>query len=352
MSDCEKRQVEIITVNNGIHHFRGRGTTIVKPGWRQIDAFLSLDIQPEEIHDPSQTSDQHNHSTSLSEEDEEVDSLFAMAHQLKVDEWLECLLPAALVQDYTKPPPLLNEATLLHLMETAGRSLENEKKALKMTEEALEEMDVEESLKDFGLGTPATRAAIIEKLINVKYVRREGRVLIPTEKGKILVELLKQTRSSLLSPQLTGQWEKRLQDIWKQNADHSVFLDDIKHFTEAVVAEAKDGAAKMANFKTIMKKIDQFDDKKGDEAAREEPIEPETVEELGTCWKCGGTMVTKERWKAWSCSNSKPKGCDFVLWKQTAGRTMSKVTSLSPSSVVTLANLFFLISQRRSSWIF
>lgn len=80
-----------------------------------------------------------------------------------------------------------------------------------MSKKALHDIDreaneiVEDSLKDFALGTPATRAQTIERLINVKYIKREGRKLVPTEKGKILIDLLQKISSSLTSPQLTGQ---------------------------------------------------------------------------------------------------------------------------------------------------
>ena len=97
----------------------------------------------------------------------------------------------------TKPPPRYSESALLGAMETAGKFVEDE--------------ELRQAMKESGLGTPATRAAIIERLIKVGYVEREKKALVPTSKGRALISLLGRARSPL--PELTGQWERRLAEM-------------------------------------------------------------------------------------------------------------------------------------------
>ena len=94
----------------------------------------------------------------------------------------------------TKPPRRYTDASLLGAMETAGKLVDDEA--------------VREAMKDSGIGTPATRAAIIERLIDVGYVERDGRALVATEKGLNVIRLLGE--HALTSPDLTGRWEQRL----------------------------------------------------------------------------------------------------------------------------------------------
>ena len=101
-----------------------------------------------------------------------------------------------LLRKKTKPPAPYTESSLLSAMENAGRFVEDE--ALK------------EQMKDSGLGTPATRAAIIERLLTVGYLTRKGKTLLPTEKGRKLIEVVPQ---EMRSPQTTGKWEKGLSSI-------------------------------------------------------------------------------------------------------------------------------------------
>lgn len=137
----------------------------------------------------------------------------------KVKEGEECrLTEAELLQKKTQPPKPYTEATLLSAMENAGRFIEDE---------ALKEM-----LKDSGLGTPATRAAIIERLLQVGYIIRKGRALMPTEKGMKLIEVVP---AELSSPETTGKWEKGLASIAAGKMESSRFMGSIIRYVNYLV---------------------------------------------------------------------------------------------------------------------
>jgi DNA topoisomerase III len=128
----------------------------------------------------------------------------------------------------TKPQPRFNEATLLSAMEHSGKLVEDEELA--------------EAMKERGLGTPATRAAIIEKLINEKYVVREQRELAPTGKAFELLSLLEARQIDVLaSPELTGEWEYKLNQILKGSMTRSQFMKEIRAMTGAIVDKVKQG---------------------------------------------------------------------------------------------------------------
>ena len=126
----------------------------------------------------------------------------------------------------TKPPPRYNEATLLSAMEGAGKFVEDEELA--------------EAMKDNGLGTPATRAQIIEHIINTKYLVRDGRELIPTAKAEDLLEFLDAVKAdSLTSPSMTGEWEHKLQLIEKGKLTRDEFMKGIVQVTTEIVDRTK-----------------------------------------------------------------------------------------------------------------
>ena len=182
----------------------------------------------------------------------------------------------------TKPPPRYSESALLGAMETAGRFVEDE--------------ELRQAMKESGLGTPATRAAIIERLIKVGYVEREKKALVPTEKGRALISLLGE--SPLSSPELTGQWERRLAEMERGAEKRSDFMADISSFTTSLV----EGVRTMEGERL---------------ASPSRSREP-----LGTCPKCGAAVV--ETKKAYGCSAWKTSGCDFAIWKQVSGKRLSE----------------------------
>ena len=129
-------------------------------------------------------------------------------------------------ENQTKPPPRYNEGTLLSAMEHSGKLIDDEELA--------------EAMKERGLGTPATRAAIIEKLINEKYIVREQRDLAPTGKAFELLSLLDAMQIDVLaSPELTGEWEYKLNQILKGGMTGDQFMAEIKQMTEVIVKKIK-----------------------------------------------------------------------------------------------------------------
>ncbi|MFW7340632.1 DNA topoisomerase III [Pollutimonas sp. H1-120] len=175
----------------------------------------------------------------------------------------------------TKPPAHFTEATLLSAMEGAGKLVDDE--ALR------------EAMSERGLGTPATRAAIIEGLLNEGYLRREGRDLIPSAKARQLMTLLSGLGvNELTSPELTGEWEHRLKQIEQRQLDRDEFMREIAQMTQVIVKRAKEY---------------ERDTVPGDYATLSTP-----------CPKCGG--VVKENYRRYACTN-----CDFSIGKHPGGRT-------------------------------
>jgi DNA topoisomerase-3 len=183
----------------------------------------------------------------------------------------------------TKPPPRFSESALLGAMETAGKLVEDE--------------ELRQQMKDSGLGTPATRAATIERLIKVGYVEREKKALVPTQKGRSLVGLLGE--SPVLSPELTARWEERLAKMEKGAERRPDFMADISGFATALVEGVRD--------------------MEGERLAA--PGRVRDREPLGACPKCGSPVV--ETKKAYGCSAWKETGCDFAIWKQVSGKRLS-----------------------------
>jgi DNA topoisomerase III len=199
-------------------------------------------------------------------------------------EWL--VSKVAVKEGETKPPPRYSESALLGAMETAGKFVEDE--------------ELRQAMKDSGLGTPATRAATIERLLKVGYLVREKKVLVPTEKGRALIQLL--SESPLASPELTARWEERLARMEGANEDRSRFMDDISSFATALVEEVRvregEKVAVMA--------------KPGGNGS--------SSVSLGACPVCGSQIV--ETKKSYGCSAWK-SGCKFTIWKTISGKRIS-----------------------------
>ncbi|MEQ7799440.1 DNA topoisomerase III [Pedobacter sp. ASV1-7] len=126
----------------------------------------------------------------------------------------------ALLEKQTKPKPMYNEASLLKALETSGKDIEDE--------------ELRYAMKDSGLGTPATRASIIETLINREYISREKRNLVPTTKGLAVYDVVKDQK--IAQAELTGQWEKRLEEI-RSGASVVDFKAEIAEYTTAITNE-------------------------------------------------------------------------------------------------------------------
>ncbi|MBS1130089.1 MAG: topoisomerase [Proteobacteria bacterium] len=174
----------------------------------------------------------------------------------------------------TKPPPRYSEATLLSAMEGAGKMVDDE--------------ELKAAMAGRGLGTPATRAQIIENLIGEQYMHREGRELIPTAKAFTLMTLLNGLGiKELTQPELTGDWEWKLGRIEKGEFTRDEFMREIAEMTRHMVERAKQYEA---------------DTIPGDFGVLTAP-----------CPKCGGQI--RETYKKFQCGS-----CDYALWKIVAGR--------------------------------
>ena len=234
--------------------FRTRGKLLLVPGWRGVYGEV-----------PSE-------AASAAEEDEGTDQQLP---KLEREESVQTLEIASERKE-TKPPRRYSDASLLGAMETAGKLVDDD--------------ELREAMKDSGIGTPATRAAIIERLIQVGYIEREGRALVCTEKGSSVIRLLGE--HALTSPEMTGSWEHRLEGIEHGKDSREKFMADIAGFAEETVKELdarlKDVRIPRAN--------------------------------LGPCPVCGHDIV--ENRKGYSCWSRTDPGCGFVIWKGKAGKQL------------------------------
>ncbi len=240
------------------HVFRTRGKVLLVPGWRGVYLAGAEDAEPG--------------AESATDEDEvDVSGL----PRLEQGEPARTLEVDALAKE-TKPPRRYTDASLLGAMETAGRLVDDE--ALR------------EAMKDSGIGTPATRAAIIERLIDVGYLERDGRSLVATEKGLNVIRLLGE--HPLTSPDLTGSWEHRLGRIESGEDSREQFMRDIAGFAKETV-EVLDETLKDVRIPRA---------------------------NLGPCPVCGHDIV--ENRKGYSCWAREDPGCGFVIWKAKAGKQL------------------------------
>src|SRR5258708_2466237 len=174
----------------------------------------------------------------------------------------------------TKPPARFTEATLLSAMEGAGRLVEDE--------------ELREAMSEKGLGTPATRATIIDNLLREEYMLRQGKDLQATAKAFALMELLNGLGvQKLTKPELTGDWEFQLRQFQRKQKSRDEFMNGIADMTRKIVERAKKY---------------EYDTIPGDFGVLKTP-----------CPKCGGEV--HERYKAFQCTK-----CDFSLWKILSGR--------------------------------
>ena len=241
------------------HHFKTEGKVLVKPGW--------LAIYGKEAA----------HEVEDAKEGDKGQNLVPV--QPGEQPLAKAVDPKGLK---TKPPARYSEATLLGAMEGAGKQVEDE--------------ELRSAMQEKGLGTPATRAAIIEGLLTEKYMLREGRELIPTAKAFQLMTLLRGLGVEELSrADLTGEWEYKLSQMEKGQLSRAAFMQEIAVMTERLVKKAKE--------------YDR-DTIPGDYATLSTP-----------CPNCSG--VVKENYRRYACTGAdgKQAGCGFSFTKSPAGRT-------------------------------
>ena len=227
------------------HRFQSSGKVVLEPGWWAVSDKSSAG----EILPPAQPEE-----------------------AARVEE-VECL------DKVTTPPPRFSEATLLSMMEGAGKLVDDDQ--------------LREVMSDIGIGTPATRASIIETLIREKYVVRQGQELIPTTKASSLIRLLRGLKiDQLTQPELTGEWERRLLDIECATASSSAFRSDICDMT-----------------RTIVQAVKSCEDVDSVAAADLPPL-------ASPCPLCGGRI--RQNHTRFFCAS-----CQFFFWKSLAGREFS-----------------------------
>src|SRR5687767_7671852 len=233
------------------HVFRTSGRRLIEAGWKAVYG--------EEADQPR------------GDDDSGGDQLLPKLDQ---GETVQTLSVESLRKE-TQPPRRFTDASLLGAMETAGKEVED--------------AELREAMKDSGIGTPATRASIIERLVDVGYLEREGRALVATEKGVQVLRLLHS--HPLTSAGLTGDWERRLGLIERGEDTRPAFMSDIAKFTTDTVQE--------------------LDKLKGVRIERAK---------LGPCPVCGREI--SENRKGYSCWSREDPGCGFVIWKRKAGKSL------------------------------
>jgi DNA topoisomerase-3 len=249
------------------HSFKTEGKVLVKPGWLAIYGKEAAN----EVDD--------------AKEGDKGQNLVAVAPGEKVGVGEVESKPLK-----TRPPARYSEATLLGAMEGAGKMVDDD--------------ELREAMQEKGLGTPATRAAIIEGLINEKYILRDGREMIPTAKAFQLMTLLRGLGVEELSkPELTGEWEYKLSQMEQGKLSREDFMQQIADMTEHIVKKAKE--------------YDR-DTIPGDYATLSTP-----------CPTCGG--VVKENYRRYACvgkdaaaDDTASAGCGFSFGKTPAGRTFEQ----------------------------
>ncbi len=237
------------------HVFRTRGKVLIVPGWRGVYGEMA------------------EGDGTKADEDEGRDQTLPKLEKGEEPDTTE----VEALEKETKPPHRYSDASLLGAMETAGKLVDDD--------------ELREAMKESGIGTPATRAAIIERLIDVGYIEREGRALVPTEKGMNVIRLL--DGHPLTEPALTGEWEHRLGQIQEGTETRKKFMADIAEFAVGTVNEIdtklKDVKIPRAN--------------------------------LGPCPICGADII--ENRKGYSCWAREDPGCGFVIWKGKVGKQLT-----------------------------
>jgi DNA topoisomerase-3 len=188
--DCIK-EITKITIESG-SLFMASGTVIQTPGWRAV--FNDTDEEKKDEENPTLPKVQQGEMLPITDK--------------------------ALLEKQTKPKPLYNEASLLKALETAGKEIDDE--------------ELRYAMKDSGLGTPATRASIIETLLKRNYILREKKNLVPTPTGLAVYQVVK--NQQIAQAELTGNWEKRLEEI-RTGASVADFQEEIKTYTRAITQE-------------------------------------------------------------------------------------------------------------------
>ena len=255
---CDYDATKIIT-QVGEHNFRTTGKVIVNNGWHDVPP---MENPPKAKKKTKPDDESENPLPPLQEGD---------TRQVK---------GSAIREDVTKPPAPHTDASLLAAMETAGKELDDE--------------ELVRQMKGSGIGTPATRAAIIERLLHVGYAQRRGKTLLATDKGMMLIDVVP---NELSSPELTGRWELALHDITDGKQDPERFLEGIARMSSFLVDYARESSAAVT--------FPQEQRTKGKVRTAVKPLEGVV------CPICGKGGI-QESPRAFNCTEN---NCHCTIWK-------------------------------------
>ena len=258
---CEYDATKVVTAV-GEHTFRTNGRVTVVNGWHDVPP---LEKPPKPKKNAKPEEEEEGPLPNLQEGD---------TREVK---------DAQIREDQTKPPAPHTDASLLAAMETAGKDLEDE--------------DLVRLMKGSGIGTPATRAAIIERLIKVGYASRRGKTLNATDKGVMLIDVMPQ---EIASPETTGRWELALHEITDGKQDPDRFMDGIRKMSAFLVEYARDKAKPLAFPPDERRK--KYGAKSGMKAV---------VLDGTSCPVCGKGKL-RENSMAFGCTEA---GCKCTIWK-------------------------------------
>ncbi|MBB3110326.1 DNA topoisomerase-3 [Paenibacillus phyllosphaerae] len=347
---------EVITEVEG-EQFKTRAKEQLDPGWRVVLAG----------HDQQESGKGKGKKKKDEQAEDQDDDLMETDRPFSVNpqDPVKCKDAKAL-EKATQPPKPYTEGTLLKAMESAGKSIEDD--------------ELREAMKQTGLGTPATRAATIERLKQVGYIKPSGKRLDITTKGCAAIELIRGAGVELLaSPEMTGRWEQRLHQISKGEASDEQFMQKVKQFAEMIVGkvrlqpkaeaslfgETDDGRSAKgrgkasgsksrgagagagtavatgsgrsrsttaaAEPKVKKERVATKSRAKAAPTGQQTAASPNTPEVIAICPRpgCGGRIVEGKR--GFGCMRFK-EGCSFVIWKEQYGKT---VTAAMAKSLIT-----------------
>jgi DNA topoisomerase III len=281
------------------HGFRAKGKQILEPGWRVV-----YEKDEAKKSAPPQTSSPAGEQEGK-EEETAVLPVFTKGEHGPHEPVLE--------RKMTSPPKDFTEATLLRAMETAGKQVEDE--------------ELKEVMKENGIGRPSTRAAIIETLFKRNYLRKDKKKVLPTQMGIDLIGLIR--NPTLTSPELTGQWEKKLRQIEAGNFGPEAFLEELKGLVRDMVQEVKADRSAVTLSAPVAPAPAAGEKKKRDgssaqaqAARRPETKAPAAAGGRSACPACGSGTIIKGH-QAYGCSRWK-EGCNFRLAFAQYGKTLTE----------------------------
>ena len=270
-SNFEYAQTTVLAVAGGVD-FKTTGRTVISEGWRSLYAKIQKD-----------------------EEEEKKDDENVTLPVFRVREIGQHL--PSLVKKMTTPPKRYTEASLLQSMETAGKMVDDE--ALR------------DAMKENGIGRPSSRASIIETLLKRQYIRREKKNLVSTTTGRDLIDIIHVRL--LKSPELTGQWEKKLRDIEKGSFTLEQFMEELQGQLVSIIKEVKSDLSgkKVASRDTVSTSSSG----KGAGKKKKGPVlvySDKKVKEGDKCPICGKGTVRKSQY-GFFCTEYKTSGCRLTF---------------------------------------